>query len=184
MSSPRAIPLAYFLSFTCYGTWLHGRAPGSVDRAHNEFGTPFLPPDAGQMANRQDKLPEPPFTLDQPRRQVVLATVEEVSRYRGWHLFAAHVRTNHVHLVARGEADPDKMLDDYKAYASRRLKEANLDPARRKRWTQGGSTRYLWTPGHLERAVRYVVLEQGQPMEWFVAEEYAALVSGEQSPQR
>jgi hypothetical protein len=25
-------PLAYFITFTTYGAWLHGRAPGSVDR--------------------------------------------------------------------------------------------------------------------------------------------------------
>src|ERR1019366_10599368 len=38
-------PLAFFITFTTYGTWLHGRAPGSVDRQHNIPDTPFLPPD-------------------------------------------------------------------------------------------------------------------------------------------
>ena len=26
-------PLAYFITFTCYGNWLHGDERGSVDRA-------------------------------------------------------------------------------------------------------------------------------------------------------
>ncbi len=37
------IPLAYFITFRCYGTWLHGDRRGSVDRFHNIYGTPRLP---------------------------------------------------------------------------------------------------------------------------------------------
>jgi hypothetical protein len=29
-------PLAYFITFTTYGTWLHGNGAGSVDPAHNQ----------------------------------------------------------------------------------------------------------------------------------------------------
>jgi hypothetical protein len=43
-------PLAYFITFTTYGAWLHGRKPGSVDRDHNAPGTPFLPADPEQEA--------------------------------------------------------------------------------------------------------------------------------------
>ena len=49
--SKRAVPLAYFLSFTCYGSWLRGRTPGSVDEDHNQYGTPFLPPDPVEEAH-------------------------------------------------------------------------------------------------------------------------------------
>jgi hypothetical protein len=37
-------PLAYFIMFRSYGTWLHGDSRGSVDRLHNTYGTPRLPP--------------------------------------------------------------------------------------------------------------------------------------------
>jgi hypothetical protein len=43
-------PLAYFITFTCHGTWLHGDERGSVDRGHNAPGTPFLPPDEPRYA--------------------------------------------------------------------------------------------------------------------------------------
>jgi hypothetical protein len=173
MSQPaRRVPLAYFLTFSCYGNWLHGREPGSVDAAHSQFGAPLLPPDPDRLTEMRRKLTELPFELDTPRRRVVRATIEEVSRYRGWHLLAAHVRARHMHIVVSGEADPDRMLDDYKAYATRRLKEAGFDRQRRRRWTEGGSTRFLWEFEQVEAAIRYVVLEQGEPMEVFVAEEY------------
>ena len=34
------IPLAYFITFRSYGTWLHGDKRGSVDRLHRRFVLP------------------------------------------------------------------------------------------------------------------------------------------------
>jgi hypothetical protein len=39
-------PLAYLITWTCYGTWLHGDERGAADLDHNIPGTPYLPPDA------------------------------------------------------------------------------------------------------------------------------------------
>jgi len=36
-------PIAFFITFRTYGTWLHGDERGSVDRCHNHYGTPRLP---------------------------------------------------------------------------------------------------------------------------------------------
>ena len=52
------VPLAYFITWTCYGTWLHGRASGSVDDAHNCFGDPVLPPDPVREAEMRRRLIE------------------------------------------------------------------------------------------------------------------------------
>jgi hypothetical protein len=43
------IPLAYFFTFRAYGTWLHGDERGSVDRFHNQYGTPFRPMTRGNI---------------------------------------------------------------------------------------------------------------------------------------
>ena len=161
----RPIPLAYFLTFHTYGTWLHGRAPGSIDKQHNQFGMPCLPADPEREGEMRERMSATPFQLDGPRRKVVRATVQEVSAYRGWPLLALHVRGTHIHIVVRGNADPDKMLDDYKAYATRRLKEAAYDRERSHRCTPGGSTEFLWRPDQVIAAVRYVVDRQGEPME-------------------
>lgn len=42
---PDDVPLAYFISITCYGTWLHGDQRGSIDRRHNLHGTAVLAAD-------------------------------------------------------------------------------------------------------------------------------------------
>jgi hypothetical protein len=49
-------PLAYLITFRSYGTWLHGDPRGSVDRFHNVYGTPRLPPNS-QREKYERRLP-------------------------------------------------------------------------------------------------------------------------------
>ena len=160
-------PLAYFITFTTYGSWLHGRAPGSVDRKHNAPGMPLLPADANLEAARRKAMRQEPYVLDAPRRAVVLRTIREVSQHRKWKLWAAHVRRNHVHVVVTSADKPEKVMADLKAWASRRLREAFGEDSDRDRWTQHGSTRWINDGKSLESAVIYVVEEQGEPMECY-----------------
>lgn len=69
--------------------------------------------------------------------------------------------------MVEGEAPPERIMNDFKAYASRRLSQTGLDKPRRKRWARHGSTRWLWKPQHVSAAMQYVVNEQGQPMSVF-----------------
>ncbi len=163
-------PLAYFLTFTTYGTWLHGRGPGSVDRDHNVPGTEFLPPNPALEAARRASMRQEPYLLDQPRRGVVLSTLIEVCSHRKWQLWAAHVRSNHVHVVVTSPDLPEKVMSDLKAWASRRLREAFAESADRDRWTQHGSTRWINDESSFVRAIQYVLDEQGEPMAVYCAE--------------
>ena len=52
---------------------------------------------------------------------VVLQALREVCLHRGWSLLAAHVRTNHVHAIVESEVPPEKVMNDFKSYASRDL---------------------------------------------------------------
>ncbi len=160
-------PVAYFITITAYGGWLHGRAPGSVDRQHNLPGTPFLAPNARRESSRREQMRQGEYVLDADRRQVVLRTILEVARHRQWKIWAVHVRTNHVHLVASAAAKPEKVMIDFKAWASRRLRETFGEDADRDRWTQHGSTRYLWDEKALAGAIAYVLDEQGEAMARF-----------------
>ena len=55
-------------------------------------------------------------------------------------------------------------MSDFKAWASRRLRETFAENAGRDRWTQHGSTRYLWTDKAVAEKVAYVVTGPGEPM--------------------
>ena len=112
---------------------------------------------------------QPPYEMDASRRKVVLAALRERCQQQDWHLLAAHVRTNHVHIVVEGEARPERIMNDIKAYASRCLNRMGWDEPARKRWARHGSTRWLWKPEHVSAAICYVVNEQGEPMAVFEA---------------
>ncbi len=162
-----AIPLAYFITFTCYGTWLHGDKSTSVDRFTNTPGTDFLSFNSKRLHLVKKGMPETPYFLDESRRKNVLQAIEEVCIHRKWVLLAAHVRSNHVHLVIHAIAKPEQIMNTIKSYASRHLNKAKLDECRVRRWTHHGSTRYLWKETEVEATIQYVVNEQGLPMAVF-----------------
>lgn len=85
----------------------------------------------------------------------------------GWTLLAAHVRTNHVHLVVETDVRPERVMNDLKSYASRCLNRVGLDEPARKRWARHGSTRWLWKPEDVSAAIRYVIDDQGDRMAAF-----------------
>jgi len=160
-------PLAYFITFTTYGTWLQGRDPGWVDREHNEYGAPILKADSERESAHRTKLRQAEYRLDEPRCAIVLRTILEVVANRKWRALAVHVRTNHVHIVVSAGVKPEKVLADCKAWASRRLREEFNEDAARDRWTQHGSTIYLWSEASVAEKVEYVVNGQGSPMSVF-----------------
>jgi REP element-mobilizing transposase RayT len=111
------------------------------------------------------------YVLDPAHRAVVFKEIREVCEHRAWMLLAAPVRTNHVHVVVDSDAAPEKVMNDLKVYASRRLNDLGLDDAGgRKRWARYGSTRWLWDDRSVQEAIRYVTEGQGEPMERCEAE--------------
>src|ERR1041384_5239808 len=55
------VALAYFISFTTYGTRVHGDKRGSVDKFNNQFDTPFLKPDANREEEARDAMSQAPY---------------------------------------------------------------------------------------------------------------------------
>ncbi len=154
-------PLAYLITFHTYGTWLHGSGRGSVDRDHNTPGTPLLDEDAQREHDDFIRLKHEPVTLDEKRRASVNSTLREVAEFRGWTVHALSVRTNHVHVVVSADAPPERVMIDFKSYATRRMVEQGLFPPETKAWTRHGSTRYLWNEHAVDAAGKYVMESQG-----------------------
>jgi REP element-mobilizing transposase RayT len=157
--------MRYFITCACYGAHLHGDEAGSVDRYHNQYGSRVLEERPGRVAAERELMDQPPFTLDESGRATVLAAILEVCAHRRWTLLAAHVRTNHLHVVVESEEQPEKIMNTIKSYASRRLNE--IGP-HQKRWARHGSTRGLWKDEDVRSAIQYVIEEQGEVMAAFV----------------
>jgi REP element-mobilizing transposase RayT len=122
------------------------------------------------MEAAQRLMTEPALTLDAEQRRVVEDTVADHCRIRGWHLHVVNCRTQHVHVVVTAPGrDPKGVMDQFKAWCTRRLKEQERSrrptcrALRQSWWTQGGSKRRLSDEKSLEEAIQYLREEQGDP---------------------
>src|SRR6185503_12451458 len=96
----RTQPLAYLLTFRCYGTWLHGEARGSVDRRrYHHYGTPDMPANKKILSDERLTLKSEPVLLNRPQRETVRAAIQDVCENRRYPLHAISARTNHIHVV-------------------------------------------------------------------------------------
>jgi len=155
-------PLAFLLTWTCYGTWLHGDERGSVDDDHRVCGSRFKSPDTQRERDESRRLRHPPVALDAAARQIVHATIVAHCAYRSWVILALNVRSNHVHLVVEyAGVRPETVMAQLKAWTTRRVREASLFGPDAVIWTEHGSTRYLWNREGIKAAVEYVTDGQG-----------------------
>jgi REP element-mobilizing transposase RayT len=154
-------PLAYLITWTTYGTWLHGDERGSFDHSGN-----YIPPDPVRREAEAAMLVEDPVYLTPEQRAVVDALLVEACARLGWELHARNVRTNHVHVVVSAAAEGKQVRSRLKGLASLRLSEhAGLAPGTdkdgaRKWWTEKGNIEEIWDARHLESAIRYVNEQQ------------------------
>ena len=162
--------LAYFITFTTYGTWLPGNEKGSVDREHCDYDMPFLDCDARRKEQARETMTQPPYIMSTRERDIVCKAIIELAESRRWELLAAHVRSNHVHVVIRADRDSGRLMSDLKARASRNLTLAGYGNAQRKRWTRHGSTQHLFREHDVEAKIRYTLDEQGERMAWYSKE--------------
>ena len=125
----RSDPLAYFLTWTTYGTWLSGDECGWVDGASHEM---HFEADPERERQARERMKEAPVILDPRQRVLVKDTIVRHCAIRRWELHAVNVRTNHVHVVVALADGPDRALREFKAWGTRRLKEAS--PGRSRWW--------------------------------------------------
>jgi REP element-mobilizing transposase RayT len=152
-------PLAYLITFTTYGTWLHGDPRGSVikdKRARPLANQPKL------LQYQRDHLKEPPFILDAQSRNIILQSLLKVAEYRNWKLLAIHIRNSHIHIVIKAHLKPERIMNDFKSYATRALRSEGY--SRTHFWTHHGNTQYLFSDTKIKEAIHYTLYEQGTPM--------------------
>ena len=109
----------------------------------------------------------PAYVLDRRARETVLTSIRKSCTIKGWPLLAAHIRSTHIHLVVSAREKPERVMAYLKQYSSREL---NRRSGERRRWTSHGSTRWLWESENVDRAIDYVLNQQGAPMSVYKSE--------------
>jgi REP element-mobilizing transposase RayT len=144
-------PITYFITWTTYGTWLPGDHRGwrKKDKG-NQTAQPLLEDWV------RDRLSEKPVLLNNAQRKKVEDVCYEHADRRGWVIHAVSARSNHVHIAVTADAPPNKVRDQFKANATRVLRQ-NPDPiTSEKVWTRGGDCEIVDTDDELERVIQYI----------------------------
>jgi hypothetical protein len=111
---------------------------------------------------------ETAVTLDAEQRAIVDQTIRDHCLIRGWRLHAVNPRSNHVRVVVSAEREPEEVMNQFKAWCSRRLSDhagltqkVALKAGRRRWWTEHGSTKWINSEEYLKEAIEYVLERQG-----------------------
>ena len=108
---PLPEPLADFLTWPTYGTWLPGDERGWVEYRHG-----WQLPDPARKREAQARLTEDACLLDQDQRRLVELTIADHCRVRGWTLYTVNCRSNHVHVIVAGDREPKEIREQFKAW--------------------------------------------------------------------
>ena len=148
-------PIAYFITWTTYGTWL----PGD-DRGWNRKGElEIRPPEPLFYEAAAAGMKESAFLLSEDDRQLIVTTVRDHCVIREWELHAVNARSNHVHVVVTAPCyQPESVASQFKAWGTRKLKLNH--PARTRFWTQGASCRWINRDEELTAVIEYVTEAQ------------------------
>ena len=92
-----------------------------------------------------------PNVLDQVGRAVVLTAIRQHCSHRGWNLLA----------TMEAEAQPERIMNEFKSSAKRELSRLERDGPDHRRWARHGSTRWPWRDEDVRQALHYVFEEQG-----------------------
>jgi REP element-mobilizing transposase RayT len=160
-------PLAYLITFRSYGTWLHGDQRGSVDRFHNRYGDPYLPPNKGWHNHNRKQLKRAPLIFGPRARGSIEKAIQETCSIRKWQLHAFNVRTNHVHTVVTAKCKPGLVLNAFKSNATSALRTDQLWRHPFSPWADRGSKIRLWNERSVANAINYVLHGQGDDLPKF-----------------
>ena len=148
--SPMGDPVAFFITWATYGTWLPGDERGWTEY-HHGWQLPKLPLALECTA----RMSEASCVLSPAERVIVEKQIAQTCSFRGWILHAVNCRSNHLHVVvATGDARPKKIRRDLKAWCARRLKEFAAHN-RQHWWAERGSIRWIWNTMSLATVIEY-----------------------------
>jgi REP element-mobilizing transposase RayT len=155
--------LAYFITWTTYGTWLSGDARGWIKKGHSGV----QPPDWRIEDLARERMVEEAVILTVSPRAIVEETIRAHCGIRKWMLHAVNARTNHIHVVVTADRVPDDVANQLKAWCSRKLSDAAelkglvaIKAGRRHWFTEGGDKEVIYDDEHLRNAIRYVLERQ------------------------
>ncbi len=148
-------PLAYLITFSTYGSRLHGDPRLTVDRRHNQFGEPYIQPDQVRMATEHERLCSNAIRLTLEQQRHVESVTPVVCDRGGWTHHASSAAPDHVHLLVSAAVEGKTVRKILKRWLTEALNNRWPTPMNGW-WTEGGSVKWIWNAESLEAAGNYV----------------------------
>jgi len=151
--------VGFFITWTCYGTYLPGDDRGwTAWHQGDQSAQPLL------ERWCRDQMVETPVLLDARQRNLVNKTVDQHCNVRGWVLHALNCRTNHCHVVVTAPGySGEQVRNQLKSWCTRRLKEHQRETLQHGKqlrehwWTKKGSVRQLFNEDSIHAAIAYTL---------------------------
>lgn len=144
-------PIAFFITWTVYGTFLQGDA-----RWWRKRRAGSQPPQPLLEQWHRNRLNHDVILLIPEQRQIVEQEIQRHCDHRKWKLWVANARSSHVHTVVTAPEYPGKTVrDQLKANCTRGLREHFEVFRDRPVWSVGGDWKCVNTEDDLEMAIRY-----------------------------
>jgi REP element-mobilizing transposase RayT len=159
-------PLAFFITWTVYGTFLQGDLRGWRKR-----GSGHQLPEPRLMNWRESRLKHRVLLLNEEQRECVRYEIQRHCDHRKWSLRGVAIRSNHVHVVVAANESGSKVRDQLKANCTRGLRSKWPVFLDRDIWTHGGDWQCVNDEEGLERVLIYTT--EAQDRKWVGGEETA-----------
>ncbi len=146
------VPLAYFLTWTIYGTHLQGDADGWRHRSDGPSR-----PQPRLSAWHAKRLKRPVLLLSDADRAAVKSMIEKHAAFRNWQLWTTNPRSTHVHVVVSAPFHTGQIVrDQLKANCTGELRKLDNRFVDRPVWTRGGDVEFIDSEQDLETVIAYV----------------------------
>ena len=149
-------PIAFFLTWTVYGTHLQGNDLGWRKRRRGN-----QEPRPGLAKWHQERLTHAVVLLSAEQRAAVENECQRHCHHRGWRLWAVSARSNHVHVLVTAPGFSGKVVrDQLKSNCTRGLRAHWPLFRDRPVWTVGGDWKCINDEEELDDDCRYVLEAQ------------------------
>ena len=145
-------PIAYFITFTIRGTWLHGKSQGSYGRKGQ-----FIESNPALEHFERSEMANSPASLTIEQRVIVRLAIQDYCHKRSWKIYAFTVQPTHVHIaLAASDMPKEQVARLFKSAATFRLRKAGEIGQDVKPWTRNSSERLVFDEKDLRGVIEYI----------------------------
>lgn len=153
---------SWHITFGTYGTRLHGGRRPTVDKRHNQRGTPFLPTNAARQQRARSRMNSAPRRLTQPQCELIEAELPGICDQGGWDYRIAAASSDHVHLLCdvAAEVHGEKVRRLIKRWLVQVLSERWPLVEGARWWAVEGSNIAVCDEAYLNHVYRYILRQR------------------------